>query len=144
MIRSIRQRLEDVPYAFLALPLRLAAVSVFWRSGMSKLANWETTLYLFEEEYRVPVLPPELAAYLATSVELAAPVLLVDGFLARPAAAALLAMTAVIQIFVYPMAWSIHIQWAAMLLVLLCRGAGRWSVDHFIWGRAAERSPATT
>jgi putative oxidoreductase len=78
------------------------------------------------------LLPPELAAYLAVSVELTAPVLLVFGLATRLAALVLLSMTAVIQIFVYPQAWPTHIQWAAMLLVLLARGAGMLSVDWLI------------
>ncbi len=102
---------------------------------MSKLANWDTALELFREEYRVPLLPPELAAYLAVSIELTTPVLLVLGLAARPVALVLLGMTAVIEVFVYPQAWPTHIQWAAMLLVLLSRGAGDWSVDRWLWTR---------
>ena len=131
----VRNWLEAVPYAFLALPLRLAVATVFWNSGMTKLANWDTALALFTDEYRVPLLPPELAAYMAAGVELSTPVLLVLGLLTRPAAAALLGMTVIIEIFVYPLAWPTHIQWAAMLLVLLCRGAGMISIDHWIWQR---------
>jgi putative oxidoreductase len=102
---------------------------------MTKLANWNTAVELFAEEYKLPFLPPELAAYLAVSIELAAPVLLVLGLATRGTALVLLGMTAVIEIFVYPQAWPTHIQWAAMLLVLLCRGAGRISIDHWIRGR---------
>ena len=129
----IRNWLEAVPYALLALPLRLAVATVFWNSGITKLADWNTALALFTDEYRVPLLPPELAAYMAASVELSTPVLLVLGLLTRPASAVLLGMTAVIEIFVYPLAWPTHIQWAAMLLVLLCRGPGALSLDHWLW-----------
>ncbi|HTQ74457.1 MAG TPA: DoxX family protein [Burkholderiales bacterium] len=129
--RALR-RLESVPYWLLALPLRLAVATVFWNSGTSKLANWNTTIELFTEEYKVPVLPPEIAAYMAASIELATPVLLVLGLLTRPAALVLLGMTAFIEIFVYPQAWPTHIQWAAMLLVLLCRGPGSLSLDHLV------------
>ena len=129
----VRSWLEAVPYALLALPLRLAVATVFWNSGMTKLANWDTALALFTDEYRVPLLLPELAAYMAASVELSTPVLLVLGLLTRPAAAVLLGMTAVIEVFVYPLAWPTHIQWAAMLLVLLCRGPGALSLDHWLW-----------
>jgi putative oxidoreductase len=125
-----RDLLERVPYALLALLLRLAVAGVFWRSAMTKLASWDTALALFADEYKVPLLPPDVAAYMAVSIELAAPVLLVPGLLTRPAALVLLGMTAVIQVFVYPQAWPTHLQWVAMLLVLLCRGAGRWSLDH--------------
>ena len=78
-------------------------------------------------------MPPELAAYMAASIELTTPFLLVLGLLTRPAAFVLLGMTTVIEIFVYPQAWPTHIQWAAMLLVLLCRGAGKFSLDRVIW-----------
>lgn len=132
LLEKILRRLDSVPYALLALPLRAAAATVFWRSAMAKLANWETTLVLFEDEYQVPVLPPDLAASMALSIEISAPVLLVLGLLTRAAAVVLLAMTAVIQIFVYPGAWPTHIQWAAILLVLLCRGAGSISLDHVL------------
>lgn len=124
--------LNAIPYAFLALPLRLAVATVFWNSAMTKLASWETAVALFAEEYRLPVLPPELAAYMAVSVELTTPVLLVLGLATRPAAAVLLGMTTVIQVFVYPQAWPTHLQWAAMLLVLLARGPGEMSIDALI------------
>lgn len=125
--------LERVPYWLLALPLRVGAAAVFWNSAQTKLANWDTTLELFADEYKVPLLPPEIAAHLALGIELTTPVLLVLGLFTRAAALVLLAMTAVIEIFVYPLAWPTHIQWAAMLLVLLCRGPGTFSLDHVIW-----------
>ena len=121
-----------LPYAVLAIPLRLAVATVFWNSAMTKLANWDTTISLFAEEYKVPLLPPETAAYLATSIELAAPVLLVLGLLTRQVALVLLGMVAVIEIFFYPQAWPTHLQWAAMLLILLSRGAGSWSLDYVV------------
>ncbi|WP_316151533.1 DoxX family protein [Cupriavidus sp. BIC8F] len=124
--------LDRIPYTALAIPLRLAVATIFWNSAMTKLANWDTAVELFREEYRVPLVPPELAAYLAVSIELATPVLLVLGLATRPVALILLGMTTVIEIFVYPQAWPTHIQWAAMLLVLLARGAGRFSLDWLI------------
>ena len=124
--------LDAVPYTFLAIPLRLALATVFWNSAMTKLANWDTAVALFVDEYKVPLLPPEVAAYMAATIEFTTPVLLVLGLLTRPTAAVLLAMTLVIEIFVYPLAWATHIQWAAMLLVLLCRGAGKLSIDHLL------------
>lgn len=127
--------LDRVPYALLALPLRTGAATVFWNSAMTKLANWDTTIELFADEYKVPLLPPEFAADMALAVELATPVLLVLGLLTRAAALVLLGMTAVIEIFVYPQAWPTHLQWTAMLLVLLCRGAGWISLDHVLWQR---------
>lgn len=124
--------LDSVPYSLLALPLRLAVATVFWNSGTSKLANWNTTIELFTEEYKLPVLPPDIAACMAASIELTAPVLLVLGLATRPAALILLGMTTVIEIFVYPQAWPTHVQWAAMLLVLLCRGPGGLSFDNLV------------
>jgi len=132
--RAVRL-LDEVPYTLLALPLRVAVATVFWNSAMTKLANWDTAIELFTEEYKVPLLPPEIAANLALSIELTTPVLLVLGLLTRAAALVLLGMTTVIEIFVYPQAWPTHIQWAAMLLVLLCRGAGKLSLDHVLWQR---------
>ena len=139
-IERLFRQLDRVPYAVLALPLRFAVATVFWNSGgMTKLADWNATLSLFIDEYQVPLLPPELAANLALAIEVTMPVLLVLGLLTRAAALLLLAMTAVIEIFVYPQAWPTHIQWAAMLLVLLCRGAGSLSLDtpiQRIWVRS--------
>ena len=138
----VAQTLERVPYWLLAIPLRIAVATVFWNSAMTKLANWDAALQLFSEEYRLPVLPPEIAAYIAVSIELSMPVLLVLGLAVRPAALVLLGMTSVIEIFVYPQAWPIHIQWAAMLIVLLCRGAGLLSIDHVVRTRWLQRTSA--
>ncbi|MBS0340147.1 MAG: DoxX family protein [Proteobacteria bacterium] len=134
-LRHLRDLLECVPYTVLALPLRAGPAAVFWMSGTTKLANWDTTITLFADEYRLPVLPPEIAAYLAAGIELSMPVLLVLGLFTRAASLVLLSMTAVIEIFVYPQAWPTHIQWAAMLLVLVCRGPGAVSLDHWLWRR---------
>jgi len=128
-----------IPYAVLALPLRVAVATVFWNSAMTKLANWEATLSLFTDDYKVPLLKPDIAAYLATAIELTTPALLIFGLFTRYAALVLLGMTTVIEVFVYPQAWPTHIQWAAMLLVLLSRGAGAFSLDALIehfWRRS--------
>ena len=132
MIGRVIRWLDGVPYWVLAIPLRFAVATVFWNSAMTKLANWETAISLFTEEYKVPLLPPEFAAYMAATIELTTPVLLVLGLATRPAALVLLGMTTVIEVFVYPQAWPTHIQWAAMLLVLLCRGPGKLSLDHLL------------
>lgn len=124
--------LDAMPYTLLALPLRLAVATVFWNSGTTKLANWDATLDLFENEYNLPLIPPDIAADIGAAIELSTPVLLILGILTRPAAAVLFGMTLIIEIFVYPQAWPTHIQWAAMLLVLLCRGAGGLSLDALI------------
>lgn len=131
--------LESVPYSVLALPLRFGVAWIFWNSGQVKLINWQRTIELFRDEYQVPILPPELAASMALSIELAAPVLLIFGLFTRAAVLVLLGMTAVIQTFVYPDAWPTHLQWTAMNLVLLCRGAGVLSADHYLWHRFASR-----
>lgn len=135
LLERARRILDGVSHDWLALPLRLAVATVFWNSGTVKLANWGTTLSLFAEEYALPLIPPEPAAIMAAAIELTTPVLLVLGLLTRFAALVLLGMTAVIEIFVYPQAWPTHIQWVAILLVLLCRGAGRFSLDRLLWKR---------
>jgi putative oxidoreductase len=132
---SLYWLLDHVPYAVLAIPLRVAVATVFWNSAMTKLADWNATLSLFNDEYQLPLLPPEFAANLALGIELTTSILLVLGLLTRVAALVLLGMTAVIEIFVYPQAWPTHIQWAAMLLILLCRGAGALSLDHLLASR---------
>jgi putative oxidoreductase len=134
-----RAWLERIPYSLLALPLRFSVAWIFWNAGQVKLINWQRTIELFRDEYRVPVLPPEVAATMALSIELTAPALLILGLFTRATVLVLLGMTAVIQIFVYPDAWPTHLQWTAMNLALLCRGAGFLSVDHFLWHRFAPR-----
>jgi len=132
IVSRVLSWLDRVPYTLLALPLRFAVATVFWRSGLAKLPNWDTTISLFTDEYQVPLLPPALAAYMALTIELITPILLVLGLFTRFAALILLGMTAVIEVFVYPQAWPTHIQWAAMLFVLLCRGAGTFSLDYLL------------
>jgi putative oxidoreductase len=124
--------LDRVPYSLLALPARLAVATVFWNSGRTKIANWDVTLALFEDEYKLPLLPPDLAAHLGAAIELSTPVLLVLGLLTRPAALVLLGMTTIIEVFVYPQAWPVHIQWFAMLVFLFFRGPGKISLDYLI------------
>ncbi|MCP5397506.1 MAG: DoxX family protein [Sphingomonadaceae bacterium] len=122
------------------LVLRVALAGIFWRSGRTKVVEgtWlqvsDTTRFLFESEYAgVPLLPPDLAATLATWSEHLWPALLVLGLATRFSALALLGMTMVIQFFVYPEAWwSVHIVWAAMALVLISRGGGVFSLDALI------------
>jgi putative oxidoreductase len=126
---TILEAIERVPVALPELVLRLGISLVFYRSFRVKIADWNTTLLLFENEYRVPLLPPEVAAILAAGVEIAGPVMLVLGFGTRAAAAAMLGMTLVIQFFVYPQSYPDHLLWAGPLLYLLLRGPGKWSVD---------------
>ncbi len=129
----VLERLDAIPYWVLAVPLRLALAWIFWSAGQVKLMNWETTLTMFRDEYQVPLLPPELAANMALTIELTAPVLLVLGLFTRPTILVLFGMVAVIQIFVYPEAWPTHLQWLAMMLVLFSRGGGKLSLDHLLW-----------
>lgn len=137
----LRSWLQAVPYWVLALPLRFALAWIFWNAGQVKLIDWQRTIELFRDEYRVPLLPPQLAASLALSIEIAGPILLVLGLFTRAAVLVMLGMTAVIQTFVYPDAWPTHLQWTAMMLVLLCRGAGVVSLDNLIW-RLISSAPA--
>jgi putative oxidoreductase len=122
-----------VSHPLLALGARLSMAGVFLMSGRTKVEGWLTvsdnTVSLFEEEYRLPLLPPDLAAHLATYAEHLFPLLLVLGLATRLSAAALLAMTLVIQIFVYPAAWATHLGWATLLLYLVGRGPGALSLD---------------
>lgn len=128
-----------IPFSALALASRLSVAAIFWRSGRTKVAGFslrEETFVLFREEYKVPLLPPDLAAYLATSAEHAFPVLLTLGLATRLSALCLLAMTAVVQLFVYPGAWAEHGLWATLLLWILARGPGAVSLDHMLWTRS--------
>lgn len=134
-----RSLAERVPYSIVALTSRFAVASVFWRSGQTKVSGWsirEETFFLFREEYKVPVLPPDLAAYLSTIAEHVFPVLLVIGFASRLSALALFGMTMVIQLFVFPSGWPEHILWLSLLLLIVTRGPGAISLDHLIWSRA--------
>ena len=131
-IERARAALEATPLSMTQLLARAGVGAVFFKSGMTKIASWEFTLMLFREEYRVPVLPPEIAAPLATATELSMPVLLVLGLFARLATLPLLGMVLVIQIFVYPQSWAEHLTWAALLLLILTRGPGAISLDRLI------------
>lgn len=112
------------------LAMRLWMASVFWKSGMLKIQDWQTTLLLFTDEHPVPFLPPEVAAFSAVSFELACPVFLVMGFATRIATLPMLAMTAVIQ-FTY-LSDNDHLYWALLLCSLLFTGPGKLSIDYFI------------
>jgi putative oxidoreductase len=127
-----RSLLDRVPPSLLLLLLRVGVGLVFWKSAQTKLANWDLTVQLFAFEYQVPVLSPEVAAFLGTAAELAGSIMLILGFGARFGALALLGVTLVIQTFVYPENWSEHLFWAAALLTILVRGAGVVSADHLI------------
>lgn len=118
----------------LALVARVGIGAVFFYSGRTKveglLSVTDSAVALFADEYKLPLLPPELGAHAAAYAEHLFPILLVLGLLTRVSALALLGMTAVIQIFVYPDAWPTHLSWAAILLFLAARGGGAWSLDR--------------
>nr|WP_310307536.1 DoxX family protein [Hydrogenophaga laconesensis] len=125
-----------ISHDLIALASRIGIGAIFWISGRTKVEGWltltDTTFLLFREDYALPLIPPEWAAYAATFAEHLFPMLLVLGLATRLSAAALLGMTAVIQFLVYPSAWPTHLTWAVPLLYLLGRGAGRWSVDRLL------------
>jgi putative oxidoreductase len=125
-----------LPEALLLLVARLGVAAIFFLSGRTKVEGWltlkDTTFFLFKEEYALPVIPPEIAAYAATYAEHFFPLLLVFGLFSRYAALALLGMTLVIQIFVYPDAWPTHLSWAGLLLPIIAKGGGALSLDRLL------------
>lgn len=132
---QVMARFDRIPDAAVALGLRVFPALVFWQSGRTKvegLAIKDSTWFLFEHEYALPLIPSDLAAVAATLAEHVLPVLLILGLCTRLSALALLAMTAVIQIFVYPGAWITHGLWAAPLLAVVARGPGAWSLDRLL------------
>ncbi len=123
-----------ISHGLLALAARGAVGAIFFLSGRTKVDGFltvnDSAYTLFREDYKVPLLPPEFAAHMATYAEHLLPILLVLGLFTRLSALALLGMTAVIQIFVYPDAWPTHLSWAALMLYLIGRGAGPVSLDR--------------
>lgn len=130
--------LARIPHALVGLIGRLAIGLVFWNSGRAKVKGWnifdvsDSTLFLFREEYKLPVIAPEIAALAAQVAEHVLPVLLILGLATRFSALGLLIMTLVIQIFVYPNAYVVHGTWAAVLLMLMKYGPGQISLDHLL------------
>jgi len=125
-----------ISHSFLALCCRISLAAIFFLSARTKVDGFlsvnDTAYTLFAEEYKVPLIPPEVAAHLATYAEHLFPILLVLGLATRLSALGLLGMTAVIQIFVYPDAWPTHLSWAALMLYLIGRGAGAASLDKLL------------
>lgn len=123
-----------VSHDVLALATRVSIAAIFFYSGRTKVTGFltinDSAYELFRSEYKLPLIPPEIAAPLATYAEHLLPLLLVLGLATRLSALGLLGMTLVIQFFVYPDAWPTHLSWAALTLYLVGRGAGRWSIDH--------------
>lgn len=134
-IGQINRLADHLPHDVVALAARIFPAVVFWQSARTKVDGFtikESTYFLFEQVYALPVIPPATAALLATVAEHLLPVLLVLGLFARFSALGLLFMTAVIQIFVFPEAWVTHGLWATALLVVLAQGPGRVSLDHLL------------
>jgi putative oxidoreductase len=137
-IGALWAKLERFPLSIIQLASRIGVGAVFFRSGLLKLDSWQFTIQLFRDEYQVPLLDPVLAAQITTAVELGVPPLLFVGLATRLATLPLLGMIAVIQIFVYPNAWSDHLLWASALALVLTRGPGAFALDHWI-ARARDR-----
>ena len=135
-IHRFNALVNSIPNAAILLVARLAAATPFWMSGQNKVVGWDiwnvtqSTVFLFEYEYDLPLISPALAASAASIGEHVLPILLVLGLLTRIGAAGLIIMTLVIQTFVYPEAWTVHLLWFAPLLLLMVRGGGMLSIDH--------------
>lgn len=127
----------------LDLGLRLFLANVFFKSGLTKIQNWDSTLYLFNDVYQVPLLNPEWAAYLATGAELGLPVLLVAGLFGRVAAAGLFILNLVAVISYYAelseAGINQHLYWGMLLCVLLV-SCSKWSLDHWLEARLNQRT----
>lgn len=149
LIVAFTRLMEKIPHTLIATLARFSIAAVFWLSGQTKIEGLkinfidgefefglprlgDNTLFLFKEEYKLPFVPPEVAAPLATVAEHVFPLLILIGLATRFSALALLGMTIVIQVFVYPGAYALHGTWAAVLLYLVARGPGFLSVDYFI------------
>jgi putative oxidoreductase len=149
VLRKAVQLLGRIPHSFVAFVARFSIAAVFWNSGQTKVEGlainivggdlqlgWprlsESAVALFRDEYKLPVIPPELAAVTAAGAEHVFPLLVLLGLATRFSALALLVMTLVIQIFVYPGAYATHGIWAAVLLYLMAQGPGKISIDHWL------------
>jgi putative oxidoreductase len=153
-MKAVLELFERIPHSLIALLGRFSIAAVFWKSGQTKIEGFvldllggefqfgwprlaESTIPLFQEEYKLPLVPPEIAAYAAATAEHVFPVLLLIGLGTRFSALALLVMTLTIQVFVYPSAYPTHGVWATVLLYLLAGGPGRFSVDHWLGSRSS-------
>lgn len=149
VINTIHTGLSRIPDSLIAIVARFSIAAVFWKSGQTKIEGiaidivagdfqlgWpqlsDSAVSLFENEYQLPLLPPEWAAMAAASAEHLFPILLLLGLATRLSAFALLIMTLTIQLFVYPSAYPVHGVWAAVLLFLMAKGGGWLSLDHWL------------
>lgn len=138
-----------IPHGFIALLARFSIAAVFWKSGQTKVEGFaidiiegrfalgiphfgDSTVELFRDEYKLPLIPPEIAAFLATVSEHVFAVLILIGLATRLSSLALLGMTLVIEVFVYPAAYPVHGVWATVLLYLMATGAGPVSADRAV------------
>ncbi len=131
-VAAVTDFLGRFPIAIVQLLFRLAIASVFLKAGLNKIASWELTVQLFADEYKVPVLQPEIAARMAATFEIGCSLLLIAGLATRLATLPMLGMILTIQLFVYPHAYSEHLTWASILVFLLTRGGGLWSLDELL------------
>ncbi|PYS16994.1 MAG: DoxX family protein [Acidobacteria bacterium] len=131
-VDSMRERLGRFPLSILQLGMRVGVGMVFFKAGLLKYNSFEFAIKLFEDEYKVPLLAPAVAARIAMMNELTTSTLLFAGLATRLATLPLLGMISVIQIFVYPSAWPDHVLWGSILIFLLTRGPGPFSMDYLI------------
>jgi len=154
LVTSAIDLFSRIPHSFIALLARLSIASVFWASGQTKVQGFVVNIFtgevqlgwprladsvvdLFQYEYQLPFISPAVAAPMAATAEHLFPLLLLIGLGTRFSALALLGMTLVIQIFVYPDAYPTHGTWAALMLYLIARGPGALSIDHWLARRQA-------
>lgn len=139
VIRAADGWLGKINESALLLFVRVAAGHVFWASGQTKVEGWALrpeTIDLFRDEYKLPLISPEIAAPMAAVAEHVLPLLLIAGLFSRFAALGLVGMTLVIQFLVYPEAWwPVHSLWLGLLLVIVVRGPGNWSLDRWVLRR---------
>lgn len=158
LLIGLNRWFQRIPSSLIALLARFSIAAVFWSSGQTKVEGlainlvsgefvlgWpqlsSSALALFQDEYKLPLLSPMLAATLAALAEHLLPLMLLLGLATRLSALGLLGMTGVIQLLVYPGAYATHGTWAAVLLYLMAGGAGRWSIDHWLAGRRPGHAP---
>jgi putative oxidoreductase len=135
----VRNWLGRFPLAVLQLGMRIGVGMVFFNAGLLKYKSFEFAVKLFEDEYKVPLLSPAVAARLAMINELTTSILLILGFATRLATLPLLGMISLIQIFVYPNAWPDNVLWGSILIFLLTRGPGPLSIDYLVEGYVLRR-----
>lgn len=142
-IRLALNRLDTIPHSFIALIARVSVGGIFWMSGQTKVTGFhlaDGTIDLFRDEYALPLIDPTIAAIAAAISEHLFSVLLIIGLASRLSALALLGMTLVIEIFVYPDAWPTHGTWATCFLIIIAKGPGLISLDHLLFAKRVERA----